>query len=306
MAKLTKKPIHLSHYANKNVLSVQNGNDWIRRAASSGRPFMACRLGKTELNAMVCFDSLARNIGNVGDGTIVKSSSKQTDAVKRLCRYSGFFPESETGLVNFVRLMQQSCKYADLIGVWFNYMEDYMIDRYAGRSELTYLRGLEPWYSFNPWTSALQGKRVVIVHPFADTIHKQYLKRKLLFPGTDILPEFQLRIVKAVQTLAGTRDSRFESWFDALYWMECEIMKEPFDIAIIGCGAYGLPLAAKLKEYGKQAVHLGGATQLLFGICGARWDHHEIISKLFNENWIRPSDEEKPAGAETVEGACYW
>ena len=39
-----------------------------------------------------------------------------------------------------------------------------------------------------------------------------------------------------------------------------------FDVAIIGCGAYGLPLAVEAKRMGKQAIHMGGATQVLFGI----------------------------------------
>jgi hypothetical protein len=38
-----------------------------------------------------------------------------------------------------------------------------------------------------------------------------------------------------------------------------------FDIAIIGCGAYSFPLAANVKRIGKNSVHLGGASQLLFG-----------------------------------------
>jgi threonine dehydrogenase-like Zn-dependent dehydrogenase len=36
-----------------------------------------------------------------------------------------------------------------------------------------------------------------------------------------------------------------------------EIGKIDFDVAILGCGAYGLPLAAAIKGMGKQAIHLG-------------------------------------------------
>lgn len=48
--------------------------------------------------------------------------------------------------------------------------------------------------------------------------------------------------------------------------MKDEIDKRDYDIALIGCGAYGFPLAAHIKRSGKKAVHLGGALQLLFGI----------------------------------------
>ena len=81
-----------------------------------------------------------------------------------------------------------------------------------------------------------------------------------------------------------------------------------FDIAIIGCGAYGMPLAAMLKKAGKQAIHLGGATQLLFGIKGRRWEENypSKIATFFNEYWVYPAESEKPKNASTVEMGCYW
>lgn len=307
--RITRKPVEFARYAGKDVLSIQEGNNWLRQAVLAGSPFMACRFGNVELNAMTKFETAVRMMDAEQRKKLCPSGPSargRKDAMKRMCSNAGFFPEQEMMGVEFARMMQQSCKQADLIGVWFNQMEDYMIARHAPQSAMTYLRGLEPWYSEHPWTAALEGKRVLVIHPFTDTMEKQYEKRELLFPGTDILPKFQLRTVKAVQTIAGAKDSRFANWFEALDWMEQEAMKEEFDIAMIGCGAYGFPLAARLKAHGRQAVHLGGATQLLFGIKGARWDNHEIISRLFNENWVRPSEEEKPAAANRVEGACYW
>ena len=52
--------------------------------------------------------------------------------------------------------------------------------------------------------------------------------------------------------------------------MEERIGKIDFDVALLGCGAYGLPFAASIKRMGKKAVHLGVATQILFGIKGKR------------------------------------
>ncbi|MPN33589.1 hypothetical protein SDC9_181078 [bioreactor metagenome] len=88
--------------------------------------------------------------------------------------------------------------------------------------------------------------------------------------------------------------------------MKEKISKSDFEIAIIGAGAYGLALGAYIKSLGKQAIHMGGATQLLFGIKGTRWDKHDFISNLYNENWIRPSENEIYKGANNVEGGCYW
>jgi hypothetical protein len=84
------------------------------------------------------------------------------------------------------------------------------------------------------------------------------------------------------------------------------VAKRSFDVAIIGCGAYGLPLGAFVKQLGKKAVHLGGASQLLFGIRGKRWDDREPYLYLMDQSWIRPSLEERPSKPDLVEDACYW
>ena len=132
--------------------------------------------------------------------------------------------------------------------------------------------------------------------------------RKAFKQIINILPEFELKTLKAVQTIAGEKDERFSTWFETLEYMFEETMKIDFDIAIIGCGAYGMPLAAKLKKAGKQAIHLGGATQLLFGIKGKRWEENypSKIASCFNEYWGYLADSEKPKNAGTVEMGCYW
>ena len=55
---------------------------------------------------------------------------------------------------------------------------------------------------------------------------------------------------------------------------------------------------------GHAAIQMSGALQLLFGIRGKRWDDHPIISKLYNDAWVRP--EETLAHKEKVEGGSYW
>lgn len=155
----------------------------------------------------------------------------------------------------------------------------------------------------NVWTQALKGKRVLVVHPFAETIERQYkYRRKQLFNSPLILPEFaSLITVKAVQTIAGN-DAWFASWFDALDYMKQQIDSCEYDIALIGCGAYGFPLAAHIKRRGKKAIHIGGPLQLYFGIKGKRWENLKFI----NEYWVSPSDNEKPMNLQNVEGGCYW
>ena len=51
---------------------------------------------------------------------------------------------------------------------------------------------------------------------------------------------------------------------------------------------------------------MGGATQILFGIIGRRWEEYPQIRKLMNQHWTRPLPEEIPDSAMSVEGGCYW
>lgn len=61
-----------------------------------------------------------------------------------------------------------------------------------------------------------------------------------------------------------------------------------------------------VKKLGKQAIHMAGVTQLLFGIRGKRWDNDKLYHTFFNKNWCYPSVEETPKGNGQVEGGTYW
>ena len=278
----------------KPVLTAEEGNQRLYEKVLSGKPFAATRFGGTETKTIadVLYTKAGGKWGGVNDRTLA-----------RIMQLSGFFPEDKAALEQFVDLYMECCKDIDLLGVWTILLQSYLADECTTNAELAMLRMFEPYYFEKPWTRGLQGKKVVVIHPFARTIENQYGKRRQLFENKEILPEFDLRCVKAVQTLAGNR-CEHETWLDALEWMYRETMKEEFDVALLGCGAYGLPLAVKIKRAGKQAVHVGGSLQLFFGIKGGRWDGHEVIGKLYNEHWVRPSEAETIRKSEAVEGGC--
>ena len=56
----------------------------------------------------------------------------------------------------------------------------------------------------------------------------------------------------------------------------------------------------------KQAVHLGGITQFLFGIKGTRWDGNTFYNRFYNDAWVRPGDAERPDNFKRHEGGAYW
>lgn len=287
-------------------------SDMIYNKLISKGPCMIARFGSTEL-------SLITNWKGVNEGEhcylkFIKGEMpkwwwdrRNIEAIKM---YSGFFPIKMDLINRFSEMMIQDIQLVDVLGSWRS--EEVFFSKELERSEIVHLLCLEPYWGKNPWSRALEGKDVLVVHPFAEEITRQYHEnREQLFEDNRVLPKFaSLRVVKAVQSLGGDSNG-FNDWFDALKWMENQMDSEPYDIALIGCGAYGFPLAAHAKRTGHKAVHLGGALQLLFGIKGKRWEKPEYYrlfdySKLFNEYWIRPGEANKPMVADSIEGGCYW
>jgi hypothetical protein len=219
---------------------------------------------------------------------------------------AGFFPEDNASLEHFGRQVTQDCRQIDLLAGWLP-GEKRLSKAYFPAVKAFPLIDLEPWWSAEPWSAALEGKTVLVVHPFSDTIRAQYAKRAMLFKNPSVLPEFELKTYRTVQSLAGLRPP-FPTWFDALKRMCDDIAGIDFDIALIGAGAYGMSIAAFIKrDLKRKAVHMGGATQLLFGIKGHRWNREpRYVSELYNKEWIPPFDSERPEKARTVEGGSYW
>lgn len=287
----------------------QNANDFVYRSLQTEEPLMIAKFGTVELGVVGAYEikkhyNLLSCYMDYMRGKISLYSSK---ILNSLCKQAGFFPNDVHLGEKFYNIMLEDMKEIDILGTYI-YEEKY-VNKYLNCKRIDLDGYYAPFLWSNPWTKYLKGKRVLVVHPFVDSIRFQYENnREKLFEDPNVLPEFgELLTVKAVQTIADQKDSRFETWFDALQYMKDEISKLDFDIALIGCGAYGMCLAAHVKRMGKQAVHLAGWTQMLFGVYGERWlKDQPQYSKYINEYWIRPMDSEKPKGANKVENGCYW
>lgn len=299
MMKMTGNKPRPEKYAGKIVKSLDEGNELLRNLIESNKPFMAGRFGSNEL----MFTRLAYFAR--------KGYQKKIDleSVRISCGNCGLFPLAEETIFNFGEIMIDAVSECDVMAVWYNILEDYFVEKYMDKTgELTHRKVLDFWNFDAPWTEALAGKKVLVIHPLAELIEEQYKKRTQLFRGTNYLPSFELKTLKAIQTIAGTTDDRCSTWEEGLRYMHEESRKIDFDIAIIGCGAYGYPLAAYIKRDGKQAIHMGGVTQILFGINGVRWerDGEPLLVRYFNESWIKPEQKYIPKNADQVEGGCYW
>lgn len=300
----------------------QSANDKIYDLLSSDKPCMIARFGTTELitiNNYLCINSKESYLKKVWNYISDHTHTPWWDTknFKYMDEFSGVFPATESTMVRFSKRYLNDIPKIDILGS-FQYYE-----KFTPLKENVYnvhLEALYPFFVEKPWTRVLKGKKVLIIHPFEDSIQTQYSRRETLFENPNVLPEFELITLKAVQSVAGIKVPH-KDWFEALKYMEDQIVKIDFDICILGCGAYGLPLAAFIKDMGKKSFHIGGGLQLLFGIKGKRWDDpsygvnefkdyeglmaHSYAS-LYNENWIKPLPTDTPKMASKVDGATYW
>lgn len=227
---------------------------------------------------------------------------------KELVINAGFFPNESSLLEKYCKMMIDDSKQLDIIETWFG--KEPIILKNSISIPMIGLQESEPWWQSEPWTRYLENKNVLVIHPFSELIKKQYKNRDYLFKDKRVLPAFKLKTIKAVQSIGG-EGGDFNNWFEALEWMKREMDRIEYDIALIGCGAYGFCLAAYAKSCGKKAVHMAGALQLLFGIKGSRWEDPQYHPKynyntLFNDYWVKPDETLKPKAANLVEDSCYW
>ena len=278
-------------YLGMDLQTEAEGNRIIGQALQSDAPFMVGRFGAVEMR---CVHKWMNK----------QPYSKQER--EQALYAAGIFPNDDATLDRFCEIYTASMDKCDCLGVWEVTGEKKAIQKYIPNAKLFPARSIEPYYHEQPWSAYLKGKKVLIVHPFVGTIRRQIDHKDRIWTNHDILPEFQsVKFVKAVQSNAGAKPIQ-KDWFEALEFMMEEISKQDFDVAIIGAGAYGFPLATYIKSLGKQAIQMSGATQILFGIKGKRWDTHPIISTFYNQYWTRPSESETPASTQKVEGGSYW
>lgn len=286
-------------------------SEMIYNLLSDDKPCMIARFGANELNAVINY--LGVNAKNHSIWEFIQGKQSEWWWNKNIMHYmqnnAGFFPATPENMQRFGEMMIEDAKEVDLLGSWLK--QEYFLQNYFSSSLSKVIReACNPFFAQKPWSRYLEGKNILVIHPFEESIRAQYQKRELLFENTDILPQFNLKTIKAVQSLGGDNNN-FKDWFEALDWMKAEMNKTEYDICLIGCGAYGFPLAAHAKRQGKKAIHLGGSLQLLFGIKGARWENPNYNPKynyaaLMNQYWIKPNNNEKPNNAGNVENACYW
>ena len=292
---MPKRFYQRTHYGNQKILSTETGRKCIIEKVVEGKPFMVGRYGTSEGRALAEYIQIQAGMR--------RHYKERTRNI--LCCNAGFFPNQEEQINRWGELLAECSSECDILGIMNFYCEGYVVEKLCPNAILMPNGGIGSGkYGY---THCLEGKKILVIHPMDKTIESQYYNhREEIFPGTNNLPEFDLQTLKAVNTQGDEDDARFKDWFEALDYMTEEVEKRDFDIAIVGCGAYGFPLAARIKRMGKSAIHMGGSVQYLFGIKNARADKNPSIRNMYTDAWVYPDESERPKGSEKIEGGCYW
>lgn len=230
---------------------------------------------------------------------------------QRLFHTAGVFPIHREIYQRWASAYREAVQKMDFIAQWQppgSFLEAYeqaFLNRDLPKAVRGSFVGLEPVGA--AWLRPLAELRWLVVSPFCETIKSQLPKLALLnvFHGVDPKSLGQAarscRFVPCPQ-LPYMVAPVHRDWLDGLEELKEAIAKQEFDVAIIGAGAWSLPLAAHAKRLGKIGLHLGGTLNLFFGIRGGRFDQRGF----YNEYWVRPVNSERPDKYVLLENGAYW
>lgn len=165
---------------NRNNKS-EEANEILKNIILKNEPFMCARFGSTESRAILNFQLKKKQITDFHAslkhirGKMNIYWKEHPKFLTNLTELSGFFPKDENLLENFVNLYTSDIKNLDLLGIWNEYEEFLKVPE---DTKLCKIRELEPWFYNEPWTAALEGKKVLVIHPFEETIKKTISKER--------------------------------------------------------------------------------------------------------------------------------
>jgi hypothetical protein len=173
---------HLYAYADSGAqCRGQAASDLIKQALLQTAPSMVCRLGSTELQTIVYYTH------RIPPALYPLRNYLQEAMARKMSVLSGFFPATRSNLLRFCDMMTEDMKLADVLGVWRR--EEKYLEKELISAKKIPLSDLEPWFHKEPWTTALEGKKVLIIHPFTKSIQAQY--PKLAFRRSENAPGFR-------------------------------------------------------------------------------------------------------------------
>lgn len=284
-------------------LNEAQSQEWIAGALARREPSAIGKVGTCELMALEYLDRYIHL-------PWPRNASWYRPA-QRLFHTAGVFPVRRDIYQRWAVVYREAVRDLDFVAQWQppgSFLEAYeqaFLNRDLPKAVRGSFVGLEPVGA--DWLRPLAELRWLVVSPFCETIKSQLPKLSLLNVFHGVEPEGLAEVARSCRFVPCPQlpymvPPVHQDWLDGLEELKKAMTQQEFDVAIIGAGAWSLPLAAHAKRLGKIGLHLGGTLNLLFGIRGGRFDERGF----YNDHWIRPVNSERPSNFNLMENGAYW
>jgi len=282
-------------------MNLPDSNEYIIKKIQSNKPFLISRLG-VGAETIVTYNILLNQ--PIHNGNIYRLNNNNGI-------YCNNYEELKEYSVKYSTCVKHSTAICEWGGNTLTPFEPYFINAY-NLHRLTY-KVLEPFYcieeNIKPWSHYLLGKTVLIINPFTESMQEQLKNGFQIYKNKPLFLEGQKFIFYKSYVTSGSNWIH-SNWIETFDKMCEDISKLDFDIALLGCGGYGLPLCDFIfTKMNKTAIYVGGGLQLLFGVMGNRWIEQPFWKRVITENdtkFIRPNANEQIQNQNNIEGACFW
>jgi hypothetical protein len=283
----------------------------IGAALASGRGFAAGKIGYTEQAWMYYPLFLA------GCPDARQVNAYHTALKFHFERQAGAFPSDPEFFPVFTAWYGEHVRNLDCLGLFRGPKEPVLFAHYGLPCKPIFFGDMQPDRSVPSdeaecYLRHFQGKRLLLLAPFADLLRQRATRDIFEAVWSNIRkPWFHPASVQAIEFPYGYDNGAyapFPTVIDLFEDVAQRIDRHEFDVALIGAGALGIPLASHIKRSGRVAISLGGHLQVLFGVMGQRWrDNATFVRKYLNDNWIdMPERYHPPAKERLTDGGSYW
>jgi len=290
------------------------------RALTGPSPLFYGRIGGSDTDMMI--DYLE---GMMASDTSEQLLQRVLPHRGRLAEYNGYYDKSNVGdnLLRFCEVMlkcYQSFEHTSLVGekwqtLYFKNnlnpkfhvnlrgksdVYQHLLDIISAGSRNIYVYPFafiekttrDNWTMFHAFQKVLANKRVLVASPFSGSIRKNFRNRANFFRDY-VYPDFGLETYSTPITYAGLPEHYYphQDWFQTVEAMKAEVEKIRFDVALLGCGSYAVPLGTHICQVmQKKAIYVGGILQLYFGIMGPRYMNPFFASRI-NVEYVVSAEE---------------
>lgn len=248
----------------------------------------------------------------------------QLKAYEAMLRYHceiqfGIFPTHPSFLHEFAQFYVKHVQQIDILGLFQAEQEEKIIKMNDLNSLFIPYQHTEPDRSIpsnesNCYLRHFKGRKILFISPYADLLKARAkedifesvwsnTQKKWFWPSEVSSYEIPYSYVNSVQT-----HNTYTTSIHLFDTICADVGSMDFDIALIGAGALGLPIASYLKSQGKIAISLGGHLQVLFGIRGDRWSKDEFwTTNYINKSWIEMPEKYHPENRTILtDNGAYW